>query len=149
MNLSIKTRTTAGLLFVFFLPQKTPDKMDVSENNGFSPNHPWINRVFRFSIIFTIHLGGFTPIFWFNTQMTGTKNRRCLGLIWWFFRPDMVSQTIRLMGFLTGESFMDERLDLTSRDCIDGRDVHPGKLTAGTQKMKVWFRWFPFQLGDV
>ena len=38
-------------------------KMGVSKNKGFNPpNHPFVHRVW-FSIIFTIHFGGFPPIF--------------------------------------------------------------------------------------
>ena len=75
--------TTAGLLFVFFFHKKTPDKMDVSENNGI-PKSSHFNRVFRFSIIFTIHLGVFPLFFGSTPKWRGPKiARRCLGLIWW------------------------------------------------------------------
>ena len=41
--------------------------MDVSENSGFYPQIIHFNR--GFAIIFTIHFGGKSPIFWFNTHI--------------------------------------------------------------------------------
>ena len=46
----------------------------VSENNGFSPQI--IHLFIGFSIIFTIHFGGNTPYFWFNTHGVSSSSLR-------------------------------------------------------------------------
>ena len=53
------------------------DYTGVSKNRGgFPPNHPLKNR--GFSIIFTIHFGGFYLYFWFNTQVVKFETSKAL-----------------------------------------------------------------------
>ena len=67
-----KNKDHSWIAFCFFLPQKTPDKMDVSENNGI-PKSSHFNRGFPVLHYFHHPFGGFSPHFLVQHPNLGTK----------------------------------------------------------------------------